>query len=210
MGSEVPKQFLLLDGKPVLMHTILAFRQALPDVSIIVPIPADQFTCWQELQRTHAFNVPHLVVTGGETRFHSVKNAMLVLPDEGIVAIHDGVRPLVSTNLILRAFAVAEQAGNAVPAVAVQESMREKFEGKNRPVDRSSFCLIQTPQVFLLADARSAYRQEYRPEFTDDAAVMESAGSTIQLIEGEAWNIKITSPGDMAIAHALMTRPFQR
>jgi 2-C-methyl-D-erythritol 4-phosphate cytidylyltransferase len=210
MGSDVPKQFLLLAGEPLLMHTIRAFQQACPDAAVIVPLPADQITRWEELQKGHGFDVPHQVVAGGATRFHSVKNALSVLPADGIVAIHDGARPLVSSGLIRKAFAEAEAAGNAVPAVAVSESMRETKEGRNIPVDRSVYRLIQTPQVFLLSDAIPAYQQEYRPEFTDDATVMESAGYAIHLIEGETGNIKITCPEDMVIAQALMTRPFQR
>lgn len=210
MGSAVPKQFLLLAGEPLLMHTIRAFQQACPDAAIIVPLPAGEFARWEELRQGHGFGIPHQVVTGGPTRFQSVKNALSVLPDDGVVAIHDGARPLVSSGLILRAFAAAEANGNAVPAIPVRESMRETKEGKSHPVDRSGYRLIQTPQVFLLADAKPAYLREYRREFTDDATVMESAGFEIYLIDGETGNIKITNPEDMLIAQALMTRPFQR
>ena len=210
MGSDLPKQFHLLEGKPLLMHTILAFHQACPDASIVVPLPADQFSLWDELRKEHGFEIPLQVVAGGQTRFHSVKNALKILPAEGIVAIHDGARPLVSSNLILRAFEGANSDGNAVPAVYLRDSLR-KIEGEKAvPVNRSFYLMIQTPQVFRLEEAHSAYQQEYRAEFTDDATVMESAGHTIHLIEGEPVNIKITCPEDMAIAQALMTRPFHR
>ena len=210
MGSDIPKQFLLLDGKPVLMHTIRAFGLAVPEASIVVAIPASFFDRWEELRVGYGPDLAHQVVAGGETRFHSVKNALLTLPNEGLVAVHDGARPLVSSELIVRSFASAELADNAVPTVPVRESLREKMIGGNRPVDRSLFRLVQTPQVFQLADLQSAYRQPYRPEFTDDATVMESAGFSINLIDGETWNLKITTPEDMVIAQALMTRSFQR
>jgi 2-C-methyl-D-erythritol 4-phosphate cytidylyltransferase len=210
MDSEVPKQFLLLAGKPLLMRAIRAFHETFPDAGIVVPLPQLQLSRWNELQKEYGFTIPHRLVAGGETRFHSVKNAISVLPDDGIVAIHDAARPLVSADLIRRAFMTAEDSGNAIPVVSVQESMREMKNGRSIPVDRSAFRLIQTPQVFLLADARPAYLQEYQPEFTDDATVMESAGFNIHFIEGETGNIKITFPDDMTIAQALMTRPFQR
>jgi 2-C-methyl-D-erythritol 4-phosphate cytidylyltransferase len=210
MGSEIPKQFLPLAGLPVLMHAILAFHNAVPDAAITVALPKTEFVRWKELQTVHGFNIPHTVVAGGATRFHSVKNALTTLPGEGIVAIHDGVRPLVSIELIHSAFREAEISGNAVPAVPVSESMRLLDETGNRPVDRSGYRLIQTPQVFRLADARHAFLQDYLPGFTDDATVLESSGIRINLIEGETRNIKITGPDDMAAAQALMIRPFQR
>jgi 2-C-methyl-D-erythritol 4-phosphate cytidylyltransferase len=210
MGSEVPKQFLPLDGKPVLMHSLLAFYYAIADAAITVALPAAEFARWEELKKEHGFSVPHKVISGGETRFHSVKNALEILPPEGIVAIHDGARPLVSVALIRRTFHEAETSGNAVPGVAVSESMRLRYDTGNRPADRSVFRLIQTPQVFRLADAHPAYLQDYRPEFTDDATVLESAGMRINLIEGETRNLKITGPDDLAMAQALISRPFHR
>jgi 2-C-methyl-D-erythritol 4-phosphate cytidylyltransferase len=210
MGSEVPKQFLPLAGLPVLMHAILAFHTAVPDASITVALPKTEAARWNELQKEHGFTILHKIVAGGETRFHSVKNALATLPAEGFVAIHDGARPMVSIDLIRRAFREAEIKGNAVPAIPVSESMRLQDETGNRPVDRSGYRLIQTPQVFRLADAHPAFRKDYHPGFTDDATVLESSGIRINLIEGETRNIKITGPDDMAAAQALMSRPFQR
>ena len=208
MGSDVPKQFMPLAEEPLLMHTIRAFAVACPDALIVVPLPEGHIHRWEELIREYGFIVPHRIVPGGATRFHSVLNGLAELPSDGLVAIHDGARPLVSNDLILRSFREAEINGNAVPALPVSESMRQLTDGGNQPVDRTSFRLVQTPQVFLLKDIHRAYQQSYRPEFTDDATVMEAAGFRIHLIDGDPENIKITCPKDLIIAQALMTRPF--
>ena len=210
MGSEVPKQFLLLESLPVLMHCINAFHEAVPEASITIALPAKEFDRWSTLLKAFAFDIDHTVVAGGETRFHSVRNALSVLPSEGLVAIHDGARPLVSPALIQRCFAGAQTSGNAVPAIPVSESMRETDGTTNRPADRAAYRLIQTPQVFRLDEIKKAYRQEYADAFTDDATVLESAGHRIRLVEGEPRNIKITGPEDMAVAQALISLPFQR
>jgi len=208
MGSDVPKQFMLLAEEPMLMHTIRAFAVTCPDASMVVPLPERQIRRWEELIREYGFTVPHRIVSGGATRFHSVLNGLSELPSDGLVAIHDGARPLVSKDLIIRSFREAETHGNAVPALPVTESIRQLTDGGNQPVDRTSFRLVQTPQVFLLKEIQQAYQQPYRPEFTDDATVMEAAGFCIHLIDGEPENIKITCPKDLIIAQALMTRPF--
>lgn len=210
MGSKIPKQFLLLEGRPVLMHTLQVFSIACPDAGITLVLPATEADRWATLSKEYGFTIPHRVVAGGETRFQSVKNALAVLPAEGMVAIHDGVRPLVSAELISLLFREADSYGNAVPAIPVSESMRKKGADRNLPVDRSSHYLVQTPQVFRLADVQKAFRQEFCKEFTDDATVLESAGTTIHLVEGETRNIKITGPDDLLIAQALIRRPFQR
>lgn len=210
MGSEIPKQFLLLDDRPVLIHTLSVFYTAIPEASVVIALPENTMSRWTDLLKTHHCRIPHRLVPGGETRFHSVRNALDTLPDDGIVAIHDGARPLVSAALIRKAFEEAERAGNAVPVTPVNESMRFTEGEGNRPVDRSAYHLVQTPQVFRLSEAHAAFRQEYRPGFTDDATVLESSGVRIHLIEGDPSNIKITEPGDLFLAHALMSRPFHR
>jgi 2-C-methyl-D-erythritol 4-phosphate cytidylyltransferase len=210
MGSEVPKQFLPLAGQPVLMHTIRAFRDAVPEAAITVALPAGEFERWSVFQEKHGFDIGHSVVAGGPTRFHSVLNALSTLPENGLVAIHDGARPLVQASLIQRCFREAEKSGNAVPAIPVKESMRFIEGNENHPADRSAFLLIQTPQVFRVSEIKAAYMQEYREDFTDDATVLESAGHPIHLVEGETRNIKITGPDDLAAAQALISLPFQR
>lgn len=210
MDPDTPKQFLLLAGKPVLMHSLIAFHSAVPEALMVVALAAKEFIRWEVLQKEYGFNIPHQVVAGGETRFHSVKNALQTLPGEGIAAIHDAARPLLSVELIKRCFLQAESDGNAVSAIPVNESMRQTVPGGNRRVERKEFFLIQTPQVFPLADLHATFGQEYRQEFTDEATVVESAGIKIHLVEGETRNIKITGPDDLVVAQALMSRPFQR
>lgn len=210
MGSPVPKQFLPLDGKPVLMHVLETFHRAIPEAPITVALPAVEMERWKILQQEFACSVPHRTVPGGETRFHSVSNALETLPQSGLVAIHDGVRPLVSVALILKIFEEAERQGNAVPVIPVTESLRSVDPSGNRPADRSGFRIVQTPQAFRLDEIRQAYRQAYRPGFTDDATVAEAAGFRIFLTDGEPVNIKITGPDDLLTAQALIRRPFQR
>jgi 2-C-methyl-D-erythritol 4-phosphate cytidylyltransferase len=210
MGSQIPKQFLLLGNKPILIHTLDAFHTSEPDATIVIVLPQGEQSRWTQLLKDHHCTIPHAVVDGGVTRFHSVQNALAALPSEGVVAIHDGARPLVTSALIARAFQEAEREGNAVPAVPVCESMRLEDQDGNHPVDRSAYRLVQTPQVFLLSGIKPAYGQDYMPGFTDDATVMETYGMRIHLIEGDPTNIKITGSGDLAVAQALMNLPFQR
>lgn len=164
----------------------------------------DLFHHWKTLCMKHSFNIPHTLSQGGEKRFDSVHNALSFLTSDSVVAVHDGVRPLVSVGLISRAFDHAVTNGNAIPVTPVTDSVR-KSEGKtNSPVDRSSLRLIQTPQVFMASHLLKAYEQQYRESFTDDASVLEAAGYPINLIRGDQYNIKITYPEDLAIAEALM------
>ena len=203
MQSDVPKQFLELCGKPLLIHSIKAFADACKDIQIIVVLPPLQIAYWKELCKRHSFTLPHLIAEGGTTRFHSVKNGLPLLPDEGLVAIHDGVRPLVSRQTITSCFREAERYGCAVPTAPVNDSVREVSENTNRTLNRSTLRLIQTPQVFDIALLKKAYEQEYTPAFTDDASVFEKAGYTIRLTEGNVENIKITTTNDLAIAETL-------
>ena len=203
MNNAVPKQFLLLAGKPMVMHSMTAFMNAIPGISLVLVLPRDQFAKWQGLCMEHHFTAPHQLVAGGETRFRSVQNALPAIPDEGLVAVHDGARPLVSETLIRRAFQTAELLGNCIPVIPVNESIRKLSGESNMPVDRGNLRVVQTPQVFQCEILKKAYEQDYKPQFTDDAMVLESLGESIHLIEGDLFNIKITHPHDLAIAELL-------
>lgn len=206
MKSQVPKQFLLLNGRPVLMHTIDRFYRYETGIRIIVVLPGDQITTWRELCEIHDFKIKHEILTGGETRFHSVQKNLDSIPEQSLVAVHDGVRPLVSMDTIHRCFVTAGETGNAIPCVEIPETMRIMDEHGNRPADRTKFRLIQTPQVFKSSLLKESYRQEYSPRFTDDASVLESRGYTINLVDGNPENLKITLNKDLGIAEFLMTR----
>jgi 2-C-methyl-D-erythritol 4-phosphate cytidylyltransferase len=205
MQNDTPKQFLELCGLPVLMHTIRTFHSYDAEMPIIVVLPATQIDYWMQLCSRYRFSPPHQTVAGGETRFHSVKKGLATLPAEGWVAIHDGVRPLVSHSTIAACFRDAERYGNAIPAIPVVDTVRETADGNSHALDRNRLRLIQTPQVFDLALLQEAYRQDFIPVFTDDASVLEKAGHTIHLTEGNKENIKITTPLDMKVAEAIMS-----
>jgi len=202
MGAEIPKQFLLLKGKPVLMHTIEAFAN-ISDIHIVLVLPQSQMSYWQELITKYTFTIPHTLVSGGDTRFQSVKNGLSAV-SEGMVAIHDGVRPIVSQELLNNAYDICQQKGNAVLAVRLKDSIREVDLLGNKNVNRNNYYLIQTPQVFHSSEIKSAYDVAENDDFTDDASVLESAGAKIHLVEGAYSNIKITTPEDLAMAEVLM------
>ena len=203
MQADLPKQFLELCGRPILIHSIMAFAEAINDIRVVVVLPAAQIEFWQKLCNRHEFTLPHDIVEGGATRFHSVKNGLSLLHDEGLVAIHDGVRPLVSKQTITGCFYEAAIHGCAVPVVPVIDSVREVTGSTSRMLNRTALRLIQTPQVFDIASLKKAYEQEYTPSFTDDASVFEKAGYHIHLTEGNVENIKITTPNDLIVAEAL-------
>lgn len=204
MGSEVPKQFLELAGRPVLMHTIERFRSFNNSIEIITVLPENQLRHWIELQERHSFKIPQTLVKGGSSRFLSVRNGLKFVNTSGLVAIHDGVRPFVSIDTIKRCFETAEKLGNAIPAISPTESLRILNEKGSTPVDRFHVKQIQTPQVFNADLIKKAYLQEYSNEFTDDATVLEKTGEKINLIEGNRENIKITNPEDLLISAALL------
>jgi 2-C-methyl-D-erythritol 4-phosphate cytidylyltransferase len=206
MQSDVPKQFLLLNGKPVLMHTIEAFYRLEIKPQIIVVLHADFHAYWEQLFNVHNFDIPHKLVTGGETRFHSVKNGLDIIPDEqgAVVAVHDAVRPLTSAQIINESYKHAAANGNAVTAVKSRDSVRQLKSGISASLLRDEIYLIQTPQTFQSSQIKNAYLQPYNVKFTDDASVVEETGISINLIEGSYQNIKITFPEDMAIAELLM------
>ena len=208
MQTNVPKQFMKLCGTPILMHSIRAFTDFCEDIRVVVVLPALQTGYWKELCQQHDFILPHEIVEGGETRFHSVKNGLSLLSGDGLVAVHDSVRPLVSRQTITDCFLEAANYGNAIPVVPVVDSIRDVSGLKSLMLDRTTLRLIQTPQVFDIALLRKAYLQTYLPSFTDDASVFEKAGHTIRLVGGNVENIKITTPKDLIVAEALKKSGF--
>lgn len=200
MGGDVPKQFLVVDGKPILMHTIERFHEYDPDMQIIVVLPESQIDFWKELCRQYGFGIPLTIAEGGAERFHSVKNGLAVLFD-GIetVGVHDGVRPYVSRDVIGRCFEEAAVSGAAIPVIDVFETLRELLpDGSSRTVPRANYRLVQTPQVFRTELLRKAYQQDFCPQFTDDASVVEALGHGIALVAGNRENIKITTKADLS------------
>lgn len=206
MNSVIPKQFILLKGKPVLMHTIEKFVAAIPEISVVVVLAKQLNDDWKALCGQHSFTIPHRLAEGGETRYHSVKNGLELIPDAAVVGIHDAARPLVSIQTILNTFAAAEERGNATPSVPVSDSLRYVKGVENTAVDRSHYHIIQTPQCFHSDLIKKAFLKAYKPEFTDDASVLEAFGEKINLIEGNRENIKITTAQDLIFAEALMER----
>ncbi len=207
MQTDIPKQFLLLNGKPVLMHTIEAFSKCVLNPQILLVLNGKHQNHWKELCQIYDFKIPHEVIEGGEQRFHSVSNGIKRIQGEGIVAVHDAVRPLISTALILKAYQEAERSGNCIVGVSPTDSIRKiDAENVSTALDRSQFALIQTPQTFHTSVIRAAYEQVFRTDFTDDASVAEAAGFKINLIEGERENIKITWPEDLEIASILIKK----
>lgn len=205
MGMDLPKQFLLLNGRPILAHTLARFHQWDPQLNMVVVLHADFMDHWAELCQEHQVNIPHVAVAGGETRFHSVLNGLRRLDSEsGMVGVHDAVRPLVTHDVISRAFSVAERSGAAVPLIPVVDSLRRVDENGSEVVDRSEYYRVQTPQCFQLEVLRKAFTQEYSPSFTDDASVVESMGKKVSWVDGNVENIKITSPMDLKVAEALL------
>jgi 2-C-methyl-D-erythritol 4-phosphate cytidylyltransferase len=204
MGTDIPKQFLEIKGKPVLMHSMNRFFVFDENIKLIIVLPEHQIEYWNKLCVAHDYKVPHQIVIGGSERFYSVKNGLVLVPENALVAIHDAVRPLVSTNTIKTAFEAAAEKGSGIPAIALNDSIRQ-FEGENNfAVNRNDFKIIQTPQCFLSASILGAFKQEYKAEFTDDATVLESNGTMIYLTQGNVENIKITTPRDLVLAEALI------
>lgn len=206
MQSSVPKQFLLLNGLPVMMHTIQAFHQSISKPSIILVIPADAHAYWKDLCKQYNFTIPHQLVNGGETRFHSVKKGLATITEDEntIVAVQDAVRPLTSVEIIDNSYNQAARQGNAVIAVKSRDSIRQVKNGVSAGLLRDEIYLVQTPQTFQYNQLKKAYQQAYNPSFTDDASVVEATGEAIHILEGNYQNIKITFPEDIAIAELLL------
>jgi 2-C-methyl-D-erythritol 4-phosphate cytidylyltransferase len=204
MEAQVPKQFLLLNGKPILMHTLERFHSFDPKIQITVVLPPSQIELWKLLCAQHQFTIPHQMTTGGATRFESVKNGLQTLEKvEGIVAIHDGVRPFVSNQTLERCIETAQKMGNAIPVIKPFESVRQLTKTGSISVNRDDFALVQTPQTFDIQTIVKSYKQDNSPNFTDDASVLEKTGQPIHLVDGNRENIKITEPIDLILAQAL-------
>lgn len=203
MGSELPKQFMPISGKPVLMRTIEAFYNFDNSIDIILVLPISHQEYWEGLCDEYKFDIPHTVATGGETRFHSVKNG-LMLVEQGLVAVQDGVRPFASKTLIKRCFEAAKEYKAVVPVINSTDSLREMTSNtESRIIDRSKIRLVQTPQIFDVELLKEAYRSDYKETYTDDASVVEAMGGNIHLVEGETTNIKITTPFDLKIGEII-------
>ncbi len=206
MNAVLPKQFLPLAGRPLLMHTIQKMHLCTGHAPVTVVLPADHIDLWNNLVSKHRFDIRHTVVVGGEERFWSVRNGLETLPEEGLVAIHDGVRPLVSEETVARCLAEAEISGAAIPVIAPRESVRMVTVRGTLPMNRDSIRLVQTPQVFRLDLIKKAYNIEFNPLFTDDATVAEQAGIPVSVVEGNVENIKITTPNDLLYAGVLISQ----
>ena len=206
MGADLPKQFLMLGDKPIIMHVLDAFYRANPLTELIVVLPPEQQSYWNELCVTHAFTLEHKLATGGATRFDSVSNGLKLIRETGIIAVHDGVRPLVSTQLINRCFQMAELHGGVVPVCPLVESIRQVEGSTSKAVDRSRYVSVQTPQTFRSEILQQAYNCDYLDVFTDDASVVEAAGFDVVLVEGARENLKITTPMDLLLAEQLLKR----
>lgn len=209
MGGEIPKQFIPVAGKPILMHTLEKFRSfgdsmaCLGGLEIILVLPEEQQEYWAGLCREYSFTVAHTVVNGGATRFHSVQNGLKAIPNDadGVVGIHDGVRPFVSLDVIERCYEEAHEKKAVIPVMPVTDTLRDITQGKN--VYRENYKIVQTPQTFDIQLLKAANKQPYSEAFTDDASVVEAFGQKVTIVEGNRENIKITTPFDLKIADAL-------
>lgn len=215
MGGDLPKQFIPLEGKPVLMHTLEAFHRWDASAELILVLPEDHQSYWNMLCREIGCKVPHRIANGGETRFHSVRNGLELLSEEiriasegngkALIAVHDGVRPFVTAEVITACFEEAERNGAAIPVTPMIDSLRVIDRDGSHPVDRSRYVAVQTPQVFEASLLLKAYDQEFSPFFTDDASVIEAMGDPVCLVAGNRENIKLTTPFDLLVAKALLT-----
>ena len=204
MGNDLPKQFIPIGGKPVLMRTIEAFYRFDQDINIILVLPVSHQDYWKSLCEEYNFSIEHLIANGGETRFHSVKNGLALVTD-GLVGVQDGVRPFGSVEMIKRCFDAAREYPAVIPVIDSTDSLREVVdEDKSRIVDRSKIRLVQTPQVFYVNVLKKAYQTDFKETFTDDASVVEAMGVNVHLVKGEVTNIKITTPLDLKIGELII------
>jgi 2-C-methyl-D-erythritol 4-phosphate cytidylyltransferase len=203
MGGDIPKQFLPVCGKPVLMRTLEAFHAYDSAIHIILVLPVSQQAYWRELCQEYGFQLLHDIADGGETRFHSVMNGLALVKDDGVVGVHDGVRPFVSQEVIARCYEEALVKKAVIPVIGVVETVRHLTDDGSETVPRNQYKLVQTPQVFDAALLRRAYQQDYTDMFTDDASVVEALGEKVCLVEGNRENIKLTTPFDLKLAEML-------
>lgn len=213
MGTDIPKQFLPVSGTPILMRTISRFREYSESLEIILVLPKAQQDYWHRLCAEYGFNIRHAIADGGDTRFHSVRNGLALVPDDadGVVGVHDGVRPFPSVDVITACYETARTAKAAIPVTPVVETLRQlngqcnTTTAESHTVPRDMYRLVQTPQTFSIQLLKQAYRQPYTDMFTDDASVVEAMGQQVALVEGNRENIKITTPFDIAVAEAVLT-----
>jgi 2-C-methyl-D-erythritol 4-phosphate cytidylyltransferase len=204
LGTQLPKQFVEVHHKPLLYYSLSAFRQYDNEIPLILVLPKEYFSQWKKLTEKYNLSFNPQLVKGGDSRFQSVKNGLDTLPDEGLVAVHDAARPLVSPDLIARGFKAAQQQGSSVPVVPVKSSLRKVTRQGSQSVVRGQYKIVQTPQTFKLDILKAAYRQKENSNFTDEATVIESNGGKVSLIEGENANIKVTYPLDLDIVKAYL------
>jgi len=212
MGGATPKQFLMLDGVPVLQRSISVFKEACPDVNIVTVLPEAHIGTWKSLCAETSFNYPQILVKGGITRFHSVKNALVVIPDGALVAVHDGVRPMISPELVSRMFARMASCRALIPVLPMVDTLKSLVRNSSGELvpsglpdpDRSRVYGAQTPQMFLSEELKAAYERPFDTSFTDDASVAAKSGIPLSFIEGERGNIKITTPEDMRAAESML------
>ncbi len=204
LESETPKQFHLVDGRPLVMHTFDAFSAFYGKAEFLLVLPELEIGRWRHLCADYDFSVAHQIVEGGPTRYHSVKNALAYVSDKSLVFIHDAVRPLVTGKTIKDCQQVATIHGTAIPVAELTDSLRQVENGISKALARDNFRVVQTPQVFRSEIIKKAYLQSYRDDFSDDAAVVESTGLPLHLVEGSADNIKVTRPGDIGYVEAVL------
>jgi len=204
MGSETPKQFIALAGKPILLHTLEAFLRYDADLQLILVLHPELFIDWENIRKDYGMARQPMLVEGGKERYHSVRNGLSLVEDHALVAIHDAVRPLVSKALISEAYSRAATYGSAVPVTPLNETIRKISGSDSEVVDRNRLFSVQTPQAFQAELIKKAYSQDYRPAFTDDASLLEAMGEKVHFFPGEITNIKITRPEDLALAEKLL------
>ena len=206
MGGDIPKQFLPVENKPILMRTLDRFFEYDPQIQIVLVLPQGHFSYWNDLCKQYNYQTPHALVAGGETRYHSVKNGLMSIscaPDD-LVAVHDGVRPFVSVETITETFDKAAQLGAVIPVIDCIDSLREVVGNRSEARNRSDFKLVQTPQTFTYEVLKHSYLLDYRDSFTDDASVVEAAGHAVSMVQGNRENIKITTTYDLKLATVLV------
>ena len=203
MGGDIPKQFLPVCGKPVLMRTLEAFHAYDASMRLILVLPVSQQAYWKQLCEEYQFELVHEIANGGDTRFHSVKNGLALVEEDGLVGVHDGVRPFVSQEVITRCYEEVASLKAVIPVIGVVETVRHLIGEGSETVPRDQYKLVQTPQVFDVTLLRRAYQQEYTDLFTDDASVVEALGEKVYLVEGNRENIKLTTPFDLKLAELL-------
>lgn len=204
MDAIGPKQFLLLNQKPIVLYSLEAFYKYSSDIEQILVLHPTYISLWEGICNEFQITIPHKVVVGGETRFHSVKNGLDSISTEGLVAVHDAARPMINSTFIEKLFTEAALFDSAIPGIAVNDTIRQMDRNATQQLDRNTLRAIQTPQVFKVSDLKKAYQQDYAAKFTDDASVMQSAGYSLHITEGLQANIKVTYPNDLILAEALL------